>query len=89
MKLPRTLVPVLAGYYPDGRPAYLASAFSHTSSQPDCCVCEGMKPEELRVCDIVTKRIMIPDAVGVAELRYEREAYTEEYLNALILAGKK
>lgn len=84
VELSPSFIPILAGRYPDGRPAYLATAyFHHTNSQPDCCVCEGMKPEDLRVRDYVTKQLMVPDAIGLAVMRHRVEDYPIGYTETL------
>lgn len=80
--------PIRVGTYKDGRVAYLASAyFTHTTAQPDCCVWEGVRPEELRVRDLVTGELMAPSAVGIAVLRYTPWEYSTSYVKALYLGA--
>lgn len=80
VKLPNSLVPILAGHFQDGRTAYLARANHVGEGFPSyCCICENMKPEDLRVWDPLDKKFRIPSAVNVFVLRYEPEVYTDEY----------
>lgn len=89
VRIPDTLVPLLAGRYPDGRKAFVAQAFGSDQKVISCCtVAEGMKAEQLRLRRWRRKKLVIPDSIQICVLRYAQETYSrlwgsDEFLNGM------